>query len=241
MAVTWEPLVRLISNLEKAHPRGPGNIPGKFQSNRTGGRLVINNWGKKGMIRWEGGTTLQLPYIHLFNTAKSNKMAVTWETLVWLISNLEKAHPRVPGNIPGKFQSDRTGGRLVINNLGKNAMIRWEGGTTLQLPYLHLFNTAKSNKMAVTWEPLVRSISYLEKAHPRFPGNIPGKFQWNRTGGRRQLHMNLPRYLTWRPLWCNANFQNRNNIKPWKGTSAGPQQYSWQVSIRSDRWSSSYY
>ena len=38
MAVTWEPLVRLISNLEKAHPRGPGNIPGKFQSDRTGGR-----------------------------------------------------------------------------------------------------------------------------------------------------------------------------------------------------------
>ena len=38
MAVTWEPLVRLISNLEKAHPRVPGNIPGKFQSDRTGGR-----------------------------------------------------------------------------------------------------------------------------------------------------------------------------------------------------------
>jgi len=38
MAVTWEPLVRSISNLEKAHPRGPGNIPGKFQSDRTGGR-----------------------------------------------------------------------------------------------------------------------------------------------------------------------------------------------------------
>ena len=31
MAVTWEPLVRSISNLEKAHLRGPGNIPGKFQ------------------------------------------------------------------------------------------------------------------------------------------------------------------------------------------------------------------
>ena len=38
MAVTWEPLIRLISNLEKAHPRVPGNIPGKFQSDRTGGR-----------------------------------------------------------------------------------------------------------------------------------------------------------------------------------------------------------
>ena len=37
MAVTWEPLVRLISNLEKAHLRVPGNIPGKFQSDRTGG------------------------------------------------------------------------------------------------------------------------------------------------------------------------------------------------------------
>ena len=24
--------------------------------------------------------------------------------------------------------------------------------------------------------------------------------------------MNLPRYLTWGPLWCNANFKNRNNI-----------------------------
>ena len=38
MAITWEPLVRLISNLEKAHPQGPGNIPGKFQSDRTSGR-----------------------------------------------------------------------------------------------------------------------------------------------------------------------------------------------------------
>ena len=38
MAVTWEPLVRLISTLEKAHPRVPGNNPGKFQSDRTGGR-----------------------------------------------------------------------------------------------------------------------------------------------------------------------------------------------------------
>ena len=38
-------------------------------------------------------------------------MAITWEALVRLISNLEKAHTQVPSNIPGKFQSDRTGGR----------------------------------------------------------------------------------------------------------------------------------
>ena len=37
MAVTWEPLVRLISNLEKAHHQVPGNIPGKFQFDRTSG------------------------------------------------------------------------------------------------------------------------------------------------------------------------------------------------------------
>ena len=37
MAITWEPLVRLISNLEKAHPQGPSNIPGKFQLDRTSG------------------------------------------------------------------------------------------------------------------------------------------------------------------------------------------------------------
>ena len=35
MAVTWEPLVRLISNLEKAHIQVPRNIPGKFQLDRT--------------------------------------------------------------------------------------------------------------------------------------------------------------------------------------------------------------
>ena len=37
-------------------------------------------------------------------------MAITWETLVRLISNLENAHPQVPSNIPGKFQLDRTSG-----------------------------------------------------------------------------------------------------------------------------------
>ncbi len=37
-AITWEPLVRLIPNLEKAHPRVPGNIPGRFRVDRTGGR-----------------------------------------------------------------------------------------------------------------------------------------------------------------------------------------------------------
>ena len=37
MAVTWEALVRLISNLEKTHPQGPSNIPGKFQLDRTSG------------------------------------------------------------------------------------------------------------------------------------------------------------------------------------------------------------
>ena len=37
MAVTWEPLVRLISNLEKAHPQGPSNVPGKFQLDRSSG------------------------------------------------------------------------------------------------------------------------------------------------------------------------------------------------------------
>ena len=37
MAITWEPLVRLISNLEKAHPQGPSNIPGKFQLDRISG------------------------------------------------------------------------------------------------------------------------------------------------------------------------------------------------------------
>ena len=37
MAITWEALVRLISNLEKAHPQGPSNIPGKFQLDRTSG------------------------------------------------------------------------------------------------------------------------------------------------------------------------------------------------------------
>ena len=35
--MTWEPLVRLISNLEKAHPQGPSNIPGKFQLDWTSG------------------------------------------------------------------------------------------------------------------------------------------------------------------------------------------------------------
>ena len=40
--------------------------------------------------------------------------------------------------------------------------------------------------MAVTWEPLVRLISNLEKAHPRVPHNIPGKFQWDRTSGCRE-------------------------------------------------------
>ena len=61
------------------------------------------------MIRWND--TSAAIYIHLSNTEKSNKMAITWEPLVRLISNLEKAHPRVPSNIPGKFQSDRTGDR----------------------------------------------------------------------------------------------------------------------------------
>ena len=37
MAITWEALLRLISNLEKAHPQGPSNIPGKFQLDRTSG------------------------------------------------------------------------------------------------------------------------------------------------------------------------------------------------------------
>ena len=37
MAITWEPLVRLISNLEKAHAQVPSNIPGKFQLDRTSG------------------------------------------------------------------------------------------------------------------------------------------------------------------------------------------------------------
>ncbi len=37
-------------------------------------------------------------------------MAITWEALVRLISNLEKAHPQVPSNISGKFQLDRTSG-----------------------------------------------------------------------------------------------------------------------------------
>ncbi len=40
--------------------------------------------------------------------------------------------------------------------------------------------------MALTWEPIVRLISFLEKAHPRVPSNIPGKFQSDRTGGRRE-------------------------------------------------------
>ena len=38
MAITWEQLVRLISNLEKAHTQGPSNILGKFQLDRTSGR-----------------------------------------------------------------------------------------------------------------------------------------------------------------------------------------------------------
>ena len=37
MAITWEPLVRLISNLEKAHTQVPSNIPSKFQLDRTSG------------------------------------------------------------------------------------------------------------------------------------------------------------------------------------------------------------
>ena len=37
-------------------------------------------------------------------------MAITWESLVRLISNLVKAHPQVPSNIAGKFQFDRTSG-----------------------------------------------------------------------------------------------------------------------------------
>ena len=37
MAITWEPLVRLISNLEKAHTQVPSNIPGKFQLDQTSG------------------------------------------------------------------------------------------------------------------------------------------------------------------------------------------------------------
>ena len=37
-------------------------------------------------------------------------MAITWELLVRLKSNIEKAHPHVPSNIPGKFQLDRTSG-----------------------------------------------------------------------------------------------------------------------------------
>ena len=41
--------------------------------------------------------------------------------------------------------------------------------------------------MAVIWEPLIRLISILEKAHPWVPGNIPGKFQSDRTGGRREM------------------------------------------------------
>ena len=49
--------------------------------------------------------------IYTFPTLKKAIKWLTWELLVRLISNLEKAHPRVPGNIPGKFQSDRTGGR----------------------------------------------------------------------------------------------------------------------------------
>ena len=73
MAVTWEPLVRLITNLEKADLRVPGNIAGKFQSDRTGGRLVINHLGKNGMIGEKVERHLQLPYIHLFNTEKAIK------------------------------------------------------------------------------------------------------------------------------------------------------------------------
>ncbi len=37
MAITWEALVRLISNLEKAHTQFPSNIPGKFQLDQTSG------------------------------------------------------------------------------------------------------------------------------------------------------------------------------------------------------------
>ena len=37
-------------------------------------------------------------------------MAITWEALVRLISNLEKAHTQVPSNIAGKFQLDWTSG-----------------------------------------------------------------------------------------------------------------------------------
>ena len=37
-------------------------------------------------------------------------MAITWEALVRLISNLENAHTQVPSNISGKFQLDRTSG-----------------------------------------------------------------------------------------------------------------------------------
>ena len=62
-------------------------------------------------------------------------MAVTWEPLVRLISNLEKAHLRVPGNIPGKFQSDRTGG---CRDLGKNGMIRWnDTSAAIYTPFQH--------------------------------------------------------------------------------------------------------
>ena len=37
MAATWEPRVRLIPNLEKAHPQVPSNISGKLQLDRTSG------------------------------------------------------------------------------------------------------------------------------------------------------------------------------------------------------------
>ena len=37
MAITWVALVRLISNLEKAHTQVPSNIAGKFQLDRTSG------------------------------------------------------------------------------------------------------------------------------------------------------------------------------------------------------------
>ena len=46
-------------------------------------------------------------------------------------------------------------------------MIRWND--TSAAIYKHLSNTEKSNKMAVTWEPLVRLISKLEKAHTQVP------------------------------------------------------------------------
>ncbi len=145
-AITWEPLVRLISNLEKAHPQVPSNIRGKFQVDRTSGCR---------------------------ETAVTHTQTNKHTEIAGIIDRLVRARTCVPVRAWGKKKKKKK---------KKQQQQRFRFRLSAPVRALRLVESFS----AITWEPLVRLISNLEKAHPRVPSNIPGKFQVHRTSGRRE-------------------------------------------------------